>query len=93
MRRRRPTNPIHKPFGGGARRDKPLVVAVSERRRRFGLTVNFTLQTDVDYEAALRELLRLQDKPLGTRPTERLQDLVDAILNYEERHRPNGRLH
>ena len=53
------------------------------------------LETEEDYAAALRELDRLGDLPLGTPATEHLQDLIDAIFAYEEavRTRSNGRMH
>jgi len=60
-----------------------------------GLNVRIPLENDDDYAAALKELERLAELPLGTPATEHLQDLIDAIFTYEEamRPRPDGVLH
>ncbi len=42
-----------------------------------------SIETDADYRKALAELEVLQKAPLGTDQTEGLQDLVEAILEYE----------
>lgn len=43
-----------------------------------------------EYRAALREMDRLQCVPLGTPETEGLQDLIEAILDYEGSHGQDG---
>lgn len=48
------------------------------------------IRTVEEYRAALREMDRLQRAPLGTPETEGLQNLVEAILDYESRHANNG---
>lgn len=48
------------------------------------------IRTVEEYRAAMREMEKLQRSPLGTPETEGLQDLVEAILDYESRHASNG---
>jgi hypothetical protein len=40
------------------------------------------------YNAAVEQLEILSKEPLGTPRTEGVQQLIDAILDYEERHGP-----
>jgi hypothetical protein len=48
------------------------------------------IRTLEEYRSALREMDRLQCAPLGTPETEGLQDLIEAILDYEGRHVRDG---
>jgi len=41
------------------------------------------IRTDPEYHQALRNLEVLKKAPLGTDQTEGLQDLIEAILDYE----------
>lgn len=43
------------------------------------------IATDQEYRAAVIEVEQLLHAPLGTPATEGLQELVEAILDYEER--------
>ncbi len=54
-----------------------------DHRRRQGLSARIPIETVADYERALEVLVVLQKAPLGTAETEGLQDLVEAILDYE----------
>lgn len=54
-------------------------VGIGPRRRR-------TLRDASSYQRALEELEALQALPLGTAATEGLQDLIEAILDYEEKY-------
>jgi len=61
--------------------------------RRFakGTGIRIPILTAGEYELALSVLARLQHAPLGTERTEGLQDLIEAILEFEEAHgRGNG---
>lgn len=42
------------------------------------------IRTEKEYQAALEELERLGRAALGTPATERLQSLIDAIVEYEQ---------
>ncbi len=47
--------------------------------------------TDAEYRQALKDLEVLKKAPLGTDKTEGLQDLIEAILDYEaEQDRVDG---
>jgi hypothetical protein len=48
-----------------------------------GTTTPVPIRTGAEYRKALEELEVLQRAPLGTEQTEGLQDLVEAILEYE----------
>jgi hypothetical protein len=62
------------------------------RRRLGGTSTAVLIGTDADYRQALRDLEVLKRAPLGTDQTEGLQDLIEAILEYEEKHgRVDGR--
>jgi len=52
-------------------------------RRRKRECAKIPIATSAEYERALEVLAVLQKAPLGTDETERLQDLVEAILDYE----------
>jgi hypothetical protein len=54
---------------------------VDRRRRRT------TLKDRAEYTAALARFEALQGRPLGTPETAGLDDLTEAIDNYESRHR------
>lgn len=43
-----------------------------------------------DYRAALREAEELQRAPLGTPATAGLQELIEAIIDYESRYGAQG---
>ncbi len=62
------------------------------RRCPPGTTSPVRIETEADYQRAIQELKLLQRAPLGTPETEGLQDLIEAILDYEEKDRyGNGR--
>jgi hypothetical protein len=62
------------------------------RRHAKGTPVLIPISTIAEYEQAVIVLERLQKAPLGTDQTEGLQDLIEAILDFEEVHPPgNGR--
>jgi hypothetical protein len=42
-----------------------------------------TIETEAEYRQALNDLEVLKNVPLGTDQTEGLQDLIEAILDYE----------
>jgi hypothetical protein len=48
-----------------------------------GTTTLVPILTKAEYRKALEELEVLQKAPLGTDRTEGLQDLIEAILDYE----------
>jgi hypothetical protein len=52
-------------------------------RRPKRACVKSPIETAAEYERALEVLEVLQKAPLGTTETEGLQDLVEAILDYE----------
>jgi hypothetical protein len=52
-------------------------------RRPKGECAKIPIETEAEYERALEVLAVLQKAPLGTAETEGLQDLVEAILDYE----------
>ena len=52
-------------------------------RRPKRACAKIPIETAAEYERALEVLAVLQKAPLGTDETERLQDLVEAILDYE----------
>jgi hypothetical protein len=52
-------------------------------RRPKRASAKIPIETATDYERALQVLAVLQKAPLGTEETEGLQDLVEAILDYE----------
>ncbi len=52
-------------------------------RRLNGMSARLPIETAADYERALEVLVVLQKAPLGTAETEGLQELVEAILDYE----------
>jgi hypothetical protein len=55
-------------------------------RRHPGKTrPSVPIGTDAEYRQALRDLEVLKKAPLGTDQTEGLQDLIEAILEYEEK--------
>jgi hypothetical protein len=56
---------------------------MSYRRDPRGPTTSVTIGCEAEYRRALRELEVLQRAPLGTAQTEGLQDLIEAILEYE----------
>jgi hypothetical protein len=56
-----------------------------QRRYQKGTTTPVPIRTGAEYRKALKELEVLQRAPLGTEQTEGLQDLVEAILEYEAR--------
>jgi hypothetical protein len=47
------------------------------------MSARLPIETAADYERALEVLVVLQKAPLGTAETEGLQELVEAILDYE----------
>lgn len=49
------------------------------------------IENDDEYEAALKELARLEEAALGTPATTGLQGLVEAILSYEKRRQTRRR--
>jgi hypothetical protein len=51
------------------------------------MTSPVRIETEADYRRAIQELKLLQRAPLGTPETEGLQDLIEAILDYEEKDR------
>jgi hypothetical protein len=55
-----------------------------DRRRPRGTPAVVSIETDAEYRQALMELEALQKAPLGTNRTEGLQDLIEAILEYED---------
>lgn len=57
---------------------------MAKRRRPPGTTTPIPIETDQEYQKALAELEVLQKQPLGTPATEGLQDLIEAILDYEQ---------
>jgi hypothetical protein len=56
---------------------------MSRRRCPTGTTTPVPIRTDAEYRLALKELDVLQKAPLGTDQTEGLQDLIEAIFEYE----------
>jgi hypothetical protein len=56
-----------------------------QRRRPRRAAAAVAIGTDGEYFQALKELEVLQKAPLGTDQTEGLQDLIEAILEYEGR--------
>jgi hypothetical protein len=52
-------------------------------RRPKRACAKIPIETAAEYERALEVLAVLQKAPLGTDETEGLQDLVEAILDYE----------
>jgi hypothetical protein len=52
-------------------------------RRPKRACAKIPIETAAEYERALELLAVLQKAPLGTDETEGLQDLVEAILDYE----------
>jgi hypothetical protein len=56
---------------------------MSRRRCPTGTTTPVPIGTDAEYRRALKELEVLQKAPLGTDQTEGLQDLIEAIFEYE----------
>ena len=61
------------------------------RRRPPGTTTPIPIANDTEYRKAVKELEVLQKEPLGTPATEGLQDLIEAILDYEQQ-QGNSRL-
>ncbi len=61
-------------------------------RRRPGRTrTAVPIGTAAEYRQALRQLEVLKKAPLGTDQTEGLQDLIEAVLDYEaEQERVDG---
>ncbi len=55
------------------------------RGRPKGAATSVTIGCEADYRRALEKLEVLQKAPLGTDQTEGLQDLIEAILEYEAR--------
>ncbi len=55
-------------------------------RQPKGMSAKIPIETAAEYERALDVLVVLQKAPLGTAETEGLQDLVEAILDYEAKH-------
>lgn len=55
------------------------------------------IRSEEEYSGALRRLAQLERVALGTPETEGLQDLIEAILDYEQNHAPGsgfaGKLH
>lgn len=65
-------------------------------RRPTGTGTAVRIGTDAEYHQALRKLEVLKKAPLGTDLTEGLQDLIEAILDYEakqDRGDGNGSVH
>jgi hypothetical protein len=56
---------------------------MQDHRRPKGLRARLPIETAAEYDKALELLAVLQKAPLGTAETEGLQDLVEAILDYE----------
>ncbi len=56
---------------------------MSHRRRPSGTRTAVPIGTDAESRQALRDLEVLKKAPLGTNQTEGLQDLIEAILDYE----------
>ena len=54
-------------------------------RRPKRACAKIPIETAAEYERALEVLAVLQKAPLGTDETEGLQDLVEAILDYESK--------
>jgi hypothetical protein len=59
--------------------------AMPQRRCPKGTRTPVPIRTGAEYIKAVEELKVLQKAPLGTEQTEGLQDLVEAILEYEAR--------
>ncbi len=57
---------------------------MANRRRPLGTTTPIPIENDAEYRKAIEELEVLQKQPLGTAATEGLQDLIEAILDYEQ---------
>lgn len=57
---------------------------MANRRRPPGTTTPIPIANEQEYRKALEELEVLQKQPLGTPATEGLQDLIEAILDYEQ---------
>ncbi len=60
------------------------------RRCPRGTKTPVPIETEAEYRQALKDLEVLQKAPLGTDQTEGLQDLIEAILEYEANHSPRG---
>jgi hypothetical protein len=60
---------------------------MTRRQCPSGTTSPVPIMTEAEYRKATKELKVLQRAPLGTPETEGLQELIEAILDYEEKHR------
>ena len=63
---------------------------MAARRFAKGTTILVPIWTISEYLRAVEVLDQLQKAPLGTGQTEGLQELIEAILQYEEVHPPGN---